>query len=166
MNKIVIVDDNDQILGTKERTEVDYENDIYRSAALWIQNSNNEVLVAQRKLTKRQDPGKWGPSVSGTVDNGEDYDSNIYKEAGEEVGLKGYTFKKLEKVRYYEPHPQFAQWYKVVVDEPLEYFTPQPEEVERLEWVTLDDLIQDVKENPEKYIASMDSAVVLLEKSV
>lgn len=166
MNKIVIVDDNDSAVGTKERVEIDYKKDIYRSAALWILNSNNDVLIAQRKLTKRQDPGKWGPSVSGTVDEGEDYDSNIYKEADEEVGLKGYTFEKLEKIRYYEPHPQFVQWYKVAVDEPLEYFTPQPEEVEKIEWVALPDLIKDVKENPEKYIASMGSAVALLEKSV
>ncbi len=166
MTKIVLVDDNDQIVGAKERAEIDNEKDIYRSAALWIQNSNDEVLIARRTLTKDKDPGKWGPSVSGTVDEGEDYDANIYKEADEEVGLKGYIFEKLEKIRHHAPPNQFTQWYKVTVDEPLEYFTPQPEEVDKIEWVARDYLVEDVKENPDKYITSMVSTLTLLEKSL
>ena len=36
-------------------------------------------------------PEVWGPAVSGTNEEGETYDSNIIKEAQEEIGLTGYT---------------------------------------------------------------------------
>lgn len=166
MTKIVLVDDNDQVIDHKERAEVDYVNDIYRSSALWILNSKGEVLIAKRTLTKDKDPGKWSPSVAGTVDEGEDYDINVYKEAEEEVGLRGYKFEKLDKIRFYEPRHQFMQWYKVVVDQPIEYFTPQEEEVERLQWTAIDGLIKDVNENPDKYVASMGKALEVLRESV
>lgn len=159
MVKIYIVDENDNPIGYKERAEIDYKNDIYRSAALWVVNSNNEVLIAQRKLDRVKDPGKWGPAVAGTVEEGETYDSNIHKEAEEEIGLTGATIAKLDKVRLYEPRHQFMQWYQAIVDKPAEDFTPQPEEVEKVQWVSRDWLINDVKENPDKYVSSMGQAL-------
>jgi len=36
--KIQIVDDKDQLIGVKERNEVDYKTDIYRVSALWLTN--------------------------------------------------------------------------------------------------------------------------------
>lgn len=162
MVKIYIVDENDNPIGYKERADIDYAKDVYRSAALWVVNSKDEVLIAQRKLDRVKDPGKWGPAVAGTVEEGETYDSNIQKEAEEEIGLTGATITKLDKVRLYEPRHQFMQWYKTVVDQPIEYFTPQPEEVEKLEWIPHGDLIVDVKENPDKYVGSMGQALEFL----
>lgn len=166
MVKIYIVDESDNFIGYKERGDIDYEKDIYRSSALWVVNSKGEVLLAQRKLDRVKDPGKWGPAAAGTVEEGETYDSNIYKEAEEEIGLTGYQFEKLKKIRLYAPRHQFMQWYKVVVDEPVDYFTPQPEEVEKVEWISYDNLAREVKENPDKYVASMDKALEFLRKFV
>jgi isopentenyldiphosphate isomerase len=165
-DRIQIVDENDNLKGHKARREVDYNKDIYRSSALWVVNSKAEVLIAQRKLTKDKDPGKWGPSVAGTVDEGEDYDINVYKEAEEEIGLTGYTFKKLGLERLFAPRHQFVQWYGVVVDKPLEYFVPQEEEVEQLRWIAADELIEKVDSDPDKYVASMDKALEFLRKFV
>ena len=54
-SKIQIVDENDQVISHKVRSEVDYQNDIYRVAALWVTNSQGQVLIAQR-------PWKMGAS--------------------------------------------------------------------------------------------------------
>lgn len=86
----VIVNENDEIIGHKLREEVDPKNDIYRVSALWVTNSAGDVLIAQRKLTKKHAPGKWEPAVAGTVEKGETDESNIYKEAQEEIGLSGF----------------------------------------------------------------------------
>ncbi|MDD3648014.1 MAG: NUDIX domain-containing protein, partial [Candidatus Dojkabacteria bacterium] len=85
--KLVIVDEKDRILGTKYRSEVT-KDDIYRVSSLWIMNEKNKSLFAQRAFTKDKDPGEWGPAVSGTIEEGEDYYSNIVKEADEELGLQ------------------------------------------------------------------------------
>ncbi len=53
MAKIIIVDKNDNPISLKERGTVDSENDIGRVSALWITNYQNQVLLAQRKLTKK-----------------------------------------------------------------------------------------------------------------
>lgn len=75
--KIQIVDDQDQFIGLKERNEVDYKSDIYRVSALWLTNSKGQTLLAKRAAVKDKDPGKWGPAVAGTIDEGETYDENI-----------------------------------------------------------------------------------------
>lgn len=159
MANVHIVDENDTLIGYKERSEIDYGKDIYRSAALWVTNPRSEVLIAQRKFTKDKDPGKWGPAVAGTIEKGEDYDENIYKEAEEEIGLTGYKFIKVGKERLHEPRHQFVQWYKVVVDKSIDEFTLQPEEVEKIEWIAFSELAKDVENNPDKYVQSMSQVV-------
>jgi isopentenyldiphosphate isomerase len=73
--KIIIVNEKDKEIGLKERGTLKTE-DIYRVTALWITNSKDEILLAKRALTKSNDPGKWGPAVAGTVDEGETYEEN------------------------------------------------------------------------------------------
>lgn len=87
--KIPIVNRQDMIIGYKRREELDPSMDIVRSASLWITNSKGEVLLAQRKSTKRTDPGKWAEAVGGTVDGGDSYEETIYREADEELGIRG-----------------------------------------------------------------------------
>lgn len=65
--KIIIVNENDEIIGHKARGTLE-QLDIYRVSALWIKNSQGDILLAQRKFTKKHDPGKWGPAVAGTND--------------------------------------------------------------------------------------------------
>ena len=60
---IIIVDDNDNIIGSKPRDIVDKEKLRYRVSCLWIKNSNDEMLFARRAYIKTHFPGKWGPAV-------------------------------------------------------------------------------------------------------
>ena len=108
--RIIIVNDQDEIMGHKERGTLVSE-DIYRVAGLWVTNSNGNILLAQRQLGKRNDPGKWGPAVAGTVDEGETYESNIIKEAEEEIGLEDISPTKSKKRRYTGEHNYFCQWF-------------------------------------------------------
>ena len=105
--KTIIVNENDEIIGYKGKGTLE-KSDIYRVSALWIQNSKGDILLAQRKLTKKHSPGKWGPAVAGTNDEGESYESNIIKETEEEIGLKGYGFKKRDKFRRSEKNNFFC----------------------------------------------------------
>ncbi len=160
---IQIVDENDQVVGHKDRADVDHQNEVYRVAALWVTNSQGEVLIAQRKHNKDKDPGKWGPAVSGTVDEGETYETNIYKEAEEEIGLIGEIFNQGSKMRITEPRNYFCQWFTATVDKPLDEFQPQEEEVEQIKWVSERELAKDVQEHPDKYIVSMPKILKLLQ---
>lgn len=149
--KTIIVDKNDNYLTVKDDKKVTRD-DIYRVSALWLINSQNQILIAQRKLTKKNDPGKWGPAVSGTLEEGETYETNIYKEAEEEIGLTGLTFKPGPKMFNQDNYKYFVQWFICHIDWPLDKFTAQEDEVEKLAWVDRAFLQDDIKKNPDKYI--------------
>jgi len=112
--KIIIVDANDQVIGYKERTEVTYD-DTYRVAGLWVLNEAGDALLARRALTKKHDPGKWGPSAAGTVEEGETYESNMAKEAEEELGLTGFPLRMLHTELLQQNHKFFCTWFYVSV---------------------------------------------------
>ena len=150
-----IVDDQDNVIGSKLRKEIDYAHDRYRASGLWVTNSAGQILIAQRLMTKDKDPGKWGPAAAGTLEVGETYESNIYKEAEEEIGLTGYVFTPSLKMRFDTPRMYFVQWFTVVCDKPEDEFISQPSEVERVRWIDREELIQDVRANPDKYVASI-----------
>lgn len=150
-----IVDANDEIIGYKPRNEIDFKSEYYRIGCLWLKNSKGEVLLAQRLLTKDKDPGKWGPSAAGTLEKGETYESNIYKEAGEEIGLTGVKFTPIAKLKLEEPRKSFLQLYEGVCDWPADKFIPQPEEVEQVSWISIEELKKDIQEKPDKYVPSI-----------
>lgn len=153
--KIQIVNSQDELICTKERYDIDTSVDIYRVSALWLTNSSGQVLLAKRAKTKDKDPGKWGPSVAGTIEENETYESNIYKEAEEEIGLTEIKFTKIKKVYTNHPRKLFTQWYIGTVDREITDFTRQIEEVDELAWVDIEQAKQDMKDYPEKYLPGM-----------
>jgi isopentenyl-diphosphate delta-isomerase len=152
--QITIVDQEDNIIEYKERAEV-LHTDIYQVAALWLTNSNGDILLAKRSPNKKRHPNKWGPAVAGTVEKGETYDSNIIKEAEEEIGLINREFKKAKKVLVTNQYIHFTQWYAVMLDRKIGEFTKQDKEVAELKWFSRDELIQELKLNPDKFLPNL-----------
>lgn len=161
MNKIIIVNNKDQIIGFKERTEIQ-QKDIYRVAGLWITNSKKEVLLAQRSFNKNHDPGKWGPAVAGTVEEGENYEENIQKEAKEEIGLENIKLKKGPKTESLSQYHYFCQWFLLEIDKDVSDFKIKKDEVEQVKWFSKKELIGQIEENPKKFLNGMLERVKLL----
>lgn len=164
MTNIPIVNESDKIIKYKQRGTLD-QSDIYRCSALWLTNSNGEILLAQRKFTKKNDPGKWGPAVAGTNEEGETYESNMIKEAEEELGLKGCTLEKSDiKTRRSGKHNYFAQWFTLIIDRKIEDFTIQEDEVEKIKWFSKDGLLKELEDNPDKFLKSIKEHVKTFSK--
>lgn len=154
--KIIIVNQNDKIIGFKYR-EILEKKDIYRVSALWIVNSSNEILLAKRNKNKIHDPEKWGPAVAGTVEKGETYKNNIIKESNEELGLKNIKPKKIgPKTKNNINNPHFTQWYLLKIDKNINEFKIQQDEVEEIKWFKPNELKQNLKTNPENFIPNME----------
>ena len=83
---IPIVNEQDEIIEYKDIRNRNPK-EICRVSAIWLVDSDGNILLAQRAFSKKVDPGKWGPSVAGTVEKGETYEENIIKESKEEIGL-------------------------------------------------------------------------------
>lgn len=151
--KIPIVDENDNVIGYKNREEI-LPTDIYRVTALWVTNDKGEVLITQRSFNKSHDPGKWHMAVAGTVEGKETYEENIIKEAREELGIEGIKFNLGTKTFRRGKHLHFTQWFTLIINQPESFFKIQPSEVVAIKWMPLKQLIPDITNHPEKYVAS------------
>ena len=156
--KYVVVDENDNVIGAKPRGML-LATDIYRVSGLWMTSSNGDILLAQRALTKHQNPGAWGPAVAGTVEEGETYEDNIIKETAEEIGLTGLSLTKGPKQHFQGQYHCFCQWFTATSDKDAADFTIQASEVAQVRWIGRADLVADVRDYPEKYITGFDWAL-------
>jgi 8-oxo-dGTP pyrophosphatase MutT (NUDIX family) len=162
--KIPIVNREDEVITSKERGEVNYSVDIFRTASLWITNSNGDVLLAQRKHDKKVDPGKWAEAVGGTVEGEDSYFDTVIREAEEELGLTGLVIEQGPKQFITTPCEYFVQWYTATIDAPTESFIIQLEEVEQVAWISREKLNRELQDTPEKYIEAMPEIVSLFSK--
>lgn len=163
--QIPIVNFKDEIIAHKDRSEIDYMNDIFRTASLWITNRNGDVLLAQRKFDKKVDPGKWAEAVGGTVENDDSYLETIVREAEEELGLKGIEIKVGPKQFITTPCKYFAQWFTACIDKPISEFEYQEEEVEQIAWTPINQLNDELQTDSEKYIEALPKIMELLSNS-
>jgi len=147
---IALVNERDEIVGYRNRGETMPE-DIYRVSSVWITNSKGEILLAQRSHSKDKDAGKWSAAVSGTIEEGEEYDDNIVKEAQEELGLTISIgeLRKGPKMFLRGKNRFFCQWYFLTAD--ISDFILQKEEVEAVRWMSKEELSREFAGHPEQF---------------
>jgi len=152
--KITLVDKNDNVIGEAERGMERDGVDIYRVSALWLVNSRDELLVVRRAYTKAHHPGRLACSVAGTVEVGETYLSNVEKEAEEELGVTGVEFEELFKDFRDGQYLHFTMWYVGECDLEIGDFKADPREVAEIFWMKYEDVVQDLKDNPDGWVGA------------
>lgn len=154
---IPVVDELDNVIAIKPRNSLDPE-DRVRITAVWLENSQDEVLLAQRSLQKVINPGKWGPAASGTVEVGESYHENAYKELGEEIGVYDVVLRTWQKVLYspqlLNGNNRFCYWFRGQLDRPTDEFSLQTEEVIAVRWIGKRALRNEIFSYPERFVGS------------
>lgn len=149
--KVYVVDENDNVLEEKWRDELT-DDDCWRIIGVWVENSAGEVLIQQRSLTKKLNPGLWTAGVIGTVTAAETYEQAAYKELSEELGVSGVALA-LRKRAHYRASLGYRniETYGCIIDMAIDDFVIQKEEVEQIKWLKPEELRQDLQTNPEKY---------------
>ena len=154
MERVVIVDENDNFVRICERDAWN-DGEIHRVSSLWVSNSKGEVLLAQRALTKKHAPGQWGPAAAGTVNEGETYETNVVKEAEEEIGLRVEIEQLVPGHKELLGKPnnrRFRQWFMTKLDVDLSSLKLQEEEVAAVKWQHWSELERDLLEHPDKFV--------------
>ncbi|MFA7191970.1 MAG: NUDIX domain-containing protein [Candidatus Paceibacterota bacterium] len=157
--KIPVVNEQDEIIGYKDRSDRNPE-DIIRITSIWITDENGDVLMQQRKLDKKNNPGLWSAAVAGTVEEGETYESNAYKEMEEEIGVNDVPLTMSKKM-YGDTTAgkRFLQIFTAQFSREKK-LTAQESEVEQLKWFTKEELLRELKENPNDFVGAMHSKEV------
>lgn len=148
-----VVDDNDNVIDYKHWSEVK-PSDRVRISSIWVENSNGDILMAQRSHHKKFMPNLWGPAAAGTVEQGETYESNAYKELEEEIGLSGVTLMHVSTKKWdgNENDNRFCACFRTICNWPIEKFTLQESEVDAVKWISKEQLMKELVESPEKYL--------------
>lgn len=144
--QIPIVNEQDEIIGYKDKTNRDHD-DIIRVSGLWVVDENGLILLQRRSLNKKSQPGVWQIAVAGTVESSETYETNILKEMQEEIGLVGVPITLGPKFRFFSDHNFFAQMFLANV--PHDYsFKIEPREIMEIRWFAKEELEKFIEDNP------------------
>ena len=145
-----VVNERDEVIDRKSRREVHAQGLLHRAVHVLAFNARGEVFLQKRSMSKDTSPGLWDSSASGHLDAGEDYDGCAVREVWEEIGLKlEQTPDRIMRIEACEETGQEFVWiYRCVSEGP---FTLHPDEIERGEWFTLEEVTRWVAERPQDF---------------
>jgi len=132
---IAWVDARDELLGALPRAEVRERGLIGRGTFILLFNSQGELCVHRRTLSKALYPGYWDVAAGGMVGAGETYAQSAARELEEELGVSGVDLQFHEKFFFDQPDNHlWCAVFSAVYDGPLRL---QPEEVLEARFLSL-----------------------------
>ena len=141
-----IVDQNDRVIGVKTRGEIHAQGLMHRSVHILVFNSNGELFIQKRSMSKDNEPGLWDSSAAGHVDSGEDYHCCAIRELGEELAIEVST--PLDELFRLPASPitgmEHCIVYRCMSDGP---FVLQAEEIDEGTWVSMSEMDRRVAES-------------------
>ena len=126
----------------------------------WIINSEGKFLVQRRALTKKNNPGKWS-STNGLIQLEENGVDTVQRETLEELGLK----IKPDQIALFEKNHIAGEHlvvdiYVTHADPKLEDITVQENEVDKVCFVSLDELMTIDVSTTCSYIREQGAAIL------
>lgn len=152
--KVVLVDEKDQQLGLMGKTEAHEKGLLHRAISILIFNDENEILLQQRAFTKYHWKGIWSNAVCTHPRDGESYqkaaERRLFEELGFNTPLKE-AFHFIYKAKDEESGLTEHELDHVFLGTYNGKIPFNPEEVNAVEWISKENLMTDIKANPEKY---------------
>jgi len=156
MNKVVLIDKNDRVLGFKEKFAAHkIPVPLHRAISIVIFNKDkSEMLITKRSAKKPTWPYFWTNAVCSHPYPKETYQKAAERRIKEELGFKT-SLKEIFNF-IYEAKMDNKVWGEHELDN---VFTgiyegpvkPDPEEASGYEWIKIGDLKKDLKKNSKKY---------------
>lgn len=120
-----LVDENDNVIGKKNRLELDAENvSNFRVINVFIVNSKGEIWVPRRTAKKRTYPLCLDMSMGGHVISGETYEDALKREMKEELNID-VDKMPIKTLGYLTPQKDgassFMKVYEIKMDETPDY---------------------------------------------
>jgi len=153
MDDIILVNEQDEGIGTGEKMPVHKEGKLHRAFSIFVFNNKGEVLLQRRSLEKYHSPGLWSNACCGHPKPGEEIIEAAHRRLKEEMGFD----TKLQE--------QFSFIYKVKLGEFFEHecdhvltgkysgeeVNTDPAEVAEYKWISWEALNKDIEKNPAIY---------------
>jgi len=151
--EILIVDENDQPVGSATRQEAWAKGLIHRIVFVMVEDESGRILLQKRLATQKLWPGRWTVAASGHVDAGEEYDVAAQRETAEEIGIKNAKLETIGTFFYdgsFEDKllRRFDRVYRTVLPSATK-FNIQADELSEVKWFTLAEVHSLIAQDPE-----------------
>ena len=154
----IVVDEDDSIISYKERHMLNNRHDRWRNTAVLLTNNSGDVLIARRHSSKKSHPNKWATSVSGTVEKGETYEANAYKELFEELGVTDVTLQYLGAHKIdFGNQKRFCGVFTGQCNVQIKKFVLQNSEVSAVRWIQRALLMSEMKKRPNEFAPGFEN---------
>ena len=154
MEEVVLVNENDEVLGYEEKISAHEKGLLHRAISVLIFNKNNELLIQQRASSKYHWAHVWANSCCSHPRKNESYldaaERRVYEELGINVSLVEkfkFIYKAYDAASGLIEHELDAVFFGTFDgDIPLNL-----EEVQAVEWKSIEDINEEIRQTPEKY---------------
>ncbi|QHG92337.1 diphosphomevalonate decarboxylase [Coxiella endosymbiont of Amblyomma sculptum] len=158
VQKVVLVDEKDQILGIEEKIKVHCEGKLHRAFSIFVfswKNSEWQLLLQERHLNKYHSGGLWTNTCCGHPRPGENIikagERRLFEEMGLKISLqKAKTFRYTAKVGdlIENEYDYVLIGFSIL---PLEGISFNRKEVSAIRWVNLSVLKREINNNAENF---------------
>ncbi len=153
MEKVILVDENDNVLGSMEKMEAHRKPALHRAISVFIVNEKGEWLLQRRALQKYHSPGLWTNTCCSHPFPGETSIEAAHRRLKEEMGLQT-DLKEIFHFTYREELDNNLIEHEldhVFIGTTNEIPALNTSEVSNWKYINYEDLIADINKNPENY---------------
>lgn len=161
MEKVILVNEQDIALGTMEKLETHEKGLLHRAFSIFIFNSNKELLLQRRALTKYHSAGLWTNTCCSHPRPEEEAINAAHRRLKEEMGFDtelNFKVKFLYKTPFENGLTEHELDYIFVGHYNLQP-TINHDEVDSFKWMSIDQIKQEIKSSPQNFTSWFKIAI-------
>ena len=166
-NQVILVDKNDNQIGTEEKLIAHQQAKLHRAFSVFIYRLTNhkpELLLQQRNQKKYHCGSLWSNTCCSHPQPGSTVLQAATKRLNEEMGITA-ELRPIGKFTYRAEFPNGLTEHEIdhvfIGKLQQDHFTINPQEVADYRWVTIDELASELKHNPESYTPWLGEVLLL-----
>lgn len=150
---VVLVNEQDEVLGLMEKQQAHINGLLHRAFSVFIFNESGEMLLQKRAASKYHSPNQWTNAVCSHPKAEETYHEGALRRLKEELGIETEISEKFHFI--YKADVGGNLW-----EHELDHvftgnfngeFHLNPEEVSEVRYISMEDLDDEIKKNPEHF---------------
>jgi len=167
---VILVDGNDNPIGSEEKVKCHLpDGKLHRAFTALLFDKKGRLVLTRRAKEKMLWPEDWDGTVASHPREGETYILSAERRMPEELGISC-KMDYLMKFEYHVPYKDVGSENEIcgtligIVDESTKFKIVE-DEIDEIKWISVNELISEIKNNPKRYCPWMLIALKFLDKS-